>query len=237
LAINIEYNELICVDKTPNLVSKFEFWFINFHIYFKNSKKLLLALLRLFVCLSVRPSARKNSAPTRRILIKFNIWVFFFENLLRKCNFKLKYDKNNGQITWGPRYTYDNVSPNSSKMTSVSKKKFYRKPKHTRYAAKHFFSENCAFHEIMSKNVPYDNTVRCMRFACWETNALTHTQPGNNGYANAPQYFVINSIHFRIFDIIYLLIVIGLSPGGSSTVHIYTQTVHRTTQITTEQHK
>ena len=30
----------------------------------------------------------------------------------------------------------------------------------------------------------------------------------------------------------YLLTAIGLSPGGSSTVHIYTQTVHRTTQLT-----
>jgi len=29
---------------------------------------------------------------------------------------------------------------------------------------------------------------------------------------------------------IYLLTVIGLSPGGSSTVHIYTQTIQRTTQ-------
>jgi len=29
---------------------------------------------------------------------------------------------------------------------------------------------------------------------------------------------------------IYLLTAIGLSPGDSSTVHIYTQTVHRTTQ-------
>ena len=29
---------------------------------------------------------------------------------------------------------------------------------------------------------------------------------------------------------IYLLTAIGLSPGGSSIVHIYTQTVHRTTQ-------
>jgi len=29
-----------------------------------------------------------------------------------------------------------------------------------------------------------------------------------------------------------LLTVIGLSPGGSSTVHIYTQTMCRTTQIT-----
>jgi len=29
---------------------------------------------------------------------------------------------------------------------------------------------------------------------------------------------------------IYLLTAIGLSPGGSSTVHTYTQTIHRTTQ-------
>jgi len=28
------------------------------------------------------------------------------------------------------------------------------------------------------------------------------------------------------------LTAIGLTPGGSSTVHIYTQTIHRTTQFT-----
>jgi len=32
------------------------------------------------------------------------------------------------------------------------------------------------------------------------------------------------------YDMIYLLTAIGLSPGGSSTVHIYTKTIHRTTQ-------
>jgi len=41
---------------------------------------------------------------------------------------------------------------------------------------------------------------------------------------------------------IYLSTAIGSTPGGSSTVHIYTQTVHKTTQwnrkqITAEQHK
>jgi hypothetical protein len=38
---------------------------------------------------------------------------------------------------------------------------------------------------------------------------------------------------------IYLLTAIGLPPGGSSTVHIYTQTIQRTTQNKqyTEQHK
>jgi len=37
-----------------------------------------------------------------------------------------------------------------------------------------------------------------------------------------------------IYGMIYLLTAIGLSPGGSSTVHIHTQTIHGTTQITTE---
>jgi hypothetical protein len=34
----------------------------------------------------------------------------------------------------------------------------------------------------------------------------------------------------RLID---LLTAIGLTPAGSSTVHIYTQTIHRTTQLTT----
>ena len=34
----------------------------------------------------------------------------------------------------------------------------------------------------------------------------------------------------RNIDMIYLLITIGLSPGGRSTVHIYTQTIHSTIQ-------
>jgi uncharacterized integral membrane protein len=36
-----------------------------------------------------------------------------------------------------------------------------------------------------------------------------------------------------ILILIYLLTAIGLTPGGSSTVHIYTQTIYRTTQLTT----
>jgi hypothetical protein len=39
--------------------------------------------------------------------------------------------------------------------------------------------------------------------------------------------------HLILLILIYLLTAIGLSPGGSSTVHINTQTMRRTTQITT----
>jgi hypothetical protein len=41
-----------------------------------------------------------------------------------------------------------------------------------------------------------------------------------------------------IYDMIYLLTAIGLTPGGSSTVHIYTQTIKNDTkQKYIEQHK
>jgi hypothetical protein len=42
-----------------------------------------------------------------------------------------------------------------------------------------------------------------------------------------------------IWYMIYLLTAIGLTPGGSCTAHIYTQTIHRTTQNKQdiEQHK
>jgi len=45
------------------------------------------------------------------------------------------------------------------------------------------------------------------------------------------QTFSINDI--IDIDMIYLLTATGFTSGGSSTVHIYTQTIHRTTQLTT----
>ena len=41
--------------------------------------------------------------------------------------------------------------------------------------------------------------------------------------------YFLNLCDFALIHMIYLT-AIGLSPGGSSTVHIYTQTVHRTKQ-------
>jgi len=45
----------------------------------------------------------------------------------------------------------------------------------------------------------------------------------------------MNELYLNAYDLwymIYLLTAVGLTPGGSSTVHIYTQTVHRITQLT-----
>ena len=43
----------------------------------------------------------------------------------------------------------------------------------------------------------------------------------------------VRAIWYMIWhDMIHLLTAVGLSPGGSITAHIYTHTIHRTTQIT-----
>jgi hypothetical protein len=66
-----------------------------------------------------------------------------------------------------------------------------------------------------------EHTVLCPKFL----NPRTHIR----------KYKLLkyNKIGIKCIDMIYLSTAIGLTPGGSSTVHIYTQTVHRTTQITT----
>jgi uncharacterized integral membrane protein len=46
-------------------------------------------------------------------------------------------------------------------------------------------------------------------------------------------FYTVIDFKYTDNDMIYLLTAIGLTPGGSSTVHIYTQTIHRTTQLTT----
>jgi hypothetical protein len=39
-----------------------------------------------------------------------------------------------------------------------------------------------------------------------------------------------NKYDYDTAGLYYLLNAVGLTPGGSSTVYIYTQTIHRTTQ-------
>ena len=50
-------------------------------------------------------------------------------------------------------------------------------------------------------------------------------------------YYIWYMIWYIYIYMIYFLTAIGLPPGGSSTVYIHTQTVHRTTQITNENKK
>jgi hypothetical protein len=65
----------------------------------QNCEKRVLALSCLSVCLSaclpVRPSAMNNSAPTARILMKFDISVFF-RKYVDRIQISLKSDKKSG---------------------------------------------------------------------------------------------------------------------------------------------
>jgi len=54
----------------------------------------------------------------------------------------------------------------------------------------------------------------------WPSSGRSSTEEINNG----------KFCWRRAYDMIYLLTAIGLTASGSSTVHIYTQTIHRTTQ-------
>jgi len=51
-----------------------------------------------------------------------------------------------------------------------------------------------------------------------------------NLFVISSYYHVQYLFYLKFYLLIYLLNAVGFSPGGSSTVHIYTQTIHRTTQ-------
>jgi hypothetical protein len=75
----------------PLFGAKYKLWGRNCMVFRhvrKISKGNYLVSSCLSVLLSVCPSASKNSAPTGRIFMKFDIWVFFFENLSRTFDFR-----------------------------------------------------------------------------------------------------------------------------------------------------
>jgi len=69
-------------------------------------------------------------------------------------------------------------------------------------------------------------------------NSIRNMQLGNLDVLTV-SLEVCSEISVQVEDMIYLLTAIGLPPGGSSTAHIYTQTIHRMTQNKqyVEQHK
>jgi len=70
--------------------------------------------------------------------------------------------------------------------------------------------------------------------SCWYAaigkNYFTNITHFQDEVCNLLGYYAAYSGNVLPRFFIYLVTAIGLSPGGSSTVHIYTQTVHRTTQ-------
>jgi len=71
----------------------------------------------------------------------------------------------------------------------------------------------------------------------YEINISNLQEDSHWRYKRNIKELLCNQYYNVKIGMIYLLTAIGLSHGGSSTVHIYTQTIHRTTQITTAQNK
>ena len=67
----------------------------------------------MYVRPSIYPSAWNNSTPTRRIVMKFNIWEFL-QKSVQKIQVSLKPDKNDWYFTWKSFHIYGNISMNYS---------------------------------------------------------------------------------------------------------------------------
>jgi hypothetical protein len=105
-----------------------------------------------------------------------------------------------------------------------------------------FFLQNRSVYLIMSTKYTEQATSQ-FRFACRIpkatntyseyiiiTKMVARTRLNVTLYVRCMFCYISLPGNNIIIIIIYLLTAIGLTPGGSSTVHIYTQTVYRTTQ-------
>ena len=150
------------------------FDYFSFLVTFTESRKATISLI-----MPARPSAWNNSAPTWRIFMKFDIWVFF-GNLSRKFKFHQNLTRITGTLheDW---YTYMIIYRSFLlRMRNVSDK-IWRENQNIHFILKNFFTENPVFYEIMWKNIVQPGrpqmTIWRMCIACWITKA-TNTHSG-----------------------------------------------------------
>jgi len=122
------------------------------------------------------------------------IWYLgIFRKSSEKIQVSLKSDKNNGNFTWRSINILDHISFISSKNEKCFRQKSYRKSKHTFLL--NIFFENCAFYEIMWKNMYSGAGQRWQYGACtlhagyskYVIFLLLHC---NNGCTNEPKCYV-----------------------------------------------
>ena len=107
---------------------------------------------------------------------------------------------------------------------------------------------NTRIRTVLSSNVPhpfasvkftwrwqgaseYANRFWRSRSLAWPFTIFLYVRSlGWKGYLMYTVYILTHELWVIFNDMIYLLTASGLSPGGRSTVHIYTQTMHRTIQ-------
>jgi len=61
--------------------------------------------------------------------------------------------------------------------------------------------------------------------------------PARNAMHPYLSLYRIREPTFAVYDTIYLLTAVGFPAGGSSTVHVYTETAHTTTKSTQTIHR
>jgi len=131
--------------------------------------------------MSVRPAGAWNSsAPTGRIFVKFDIWMFF-EKLLRTFKFHWNWTRMKG-ILHECQCTFLIISRSILlRMRNVSNKR-YRESLNTHFIFHNSF-ENSAVYETMRKSIVEQDRLQMriwrMRIACWipkATNTHTHTR-------------------------------------------------------------
>ena len=90
-------------------------------------------------------------------------------------------------------------------------------------------SEDVVWNELRAAGQGVTRLVACCEEVLKEKKRFLSLQTSVLG-------FFKSSLEIRatplVLILIYLLTAVGLTPDGSSTVHIYTQTVHRTAQLT-----
>ena len=131
------------------------------------------------VCLPVRPSPWNNSAPTWRILMKYNMRIF--HKSVEKIQVSFISTRMTGTFTLRPTKIYD-VSPNFSYNKECLRQKVADKIK-TRISSSITFSENRAVCEttwkkhVTARQATDDNRIQRVRFACWIPKATeTHSE-------------------------------------------------------------
>ena len=99
---------------------------------------------------------------------------------------------------------------------------------------------DCQRIKILCKWISYTQSLSRFHLETYSVRNVRVYSYLHNIYSREAQYrfeLTVDKLSFAewpgpglLDNMIYLLNAIGLSPGGSSTVHIYTQTIHRTIQ-------
>jgi hypothetical protein len=84
-------------------------------------------------------------------IVKQDWYLSVFRKYAQKIQVSLKYDQNNGYITWKPTYIYDHILFSSSQYEKCFRQKLYRKSKTHILRSVIFFFENRAVYETMRK--------------------------------------------------------------------------------------